>query len=159
MNAISDDLRGDTLVLIHFLADSKNNLNVFDSHSSNRSIREIPYYSAPLGLWRPKSVNVPLKATEQNLPLVFMLYQAVAIVESMVFSRKKRYLYFLFKGLKCIITTKPIMVCKCCNLKVESDCESQVLFTCTASKVNKLKNALKRFFQKAKFQMERCTGG
>lgn len=28
-----------------------------------------------------------------------------------------------------------------------------------ASKVNKLKNALKRSFQKAKFQMERCTGG
>lgn len=95
MNAISDDLRGDTLVLIHFLADSKYNLNVFDSHSSNRSIREIPYYSAPLGLWRPKSVNVPLKATEQNLPLVFMLYQAVAIVESMVFSRKKILIFSL----------------------------------------------------------------
>lgn len=97
MNAISDDLRGDTLVLIHFLADSKHNLNVFDSHFSNRSIREIPYYSAPLGLWRPKSVNVPLKATEQNLPLVFMLYQAVAIVESMVFSRKKDTYIFSLK--------------------------------------------------------------
>lgn len=97
MNAISDDLRGDTLVLIHFLADSKYNLNVFDSHSSNRSIREIPYYSDPLGLWRPKSVNVPLKATEQNLPLVFMLYQAVAIVESMVFSRKKDTYIFSLK--------------------------------------------------------------
>lgn len=96
MNAISDDLRGDTLVLIHFLADSKHNLNVFDSNSSNRSIREIPYYSAPVGLWRPKSVNVPLKATEQNLPLVlFMLYQAVAIVESMVFSRKKILIFSL----------------------------------------------------------------
>lgn len=42
------------------------------------------------------------------------------------------------------------MVCKCCNLKVESDCESQVLLTCTGIESKQIKERPEAILPKSK---------